>query len=152
MECKPLLIHKGTLWVGTESHGIHLFDLKTKQLIGHYTATSQTGRIPGNRVNCALQDSNGYIWIGFNGGPGGICRFNEQNESFTTFYPSNSSHKVRDVYLSMKLPIMSYGLVLVIMVCSAIISQRMFSHLFLLWVEKTCLSVTFIKTRKIVFG
>ena len=98
VECKPLLIHKGTLWVGTESHGIHLFDLKTKQLIGHYTATSQTGRIPGNRVNCALQDSNGYIWIGFNGGPGGICRFNEQNESFTTFYPSNSSHKVRDVY------------------------------------------------------
>ena len=74
MECKPLLIHKGALWVGTESHGIHLFDLKTKQLIGHYTATSQTGRIPGNRVNCALQDSNGYIWIGFNGGPGGICR------------------------------------------------------------------------------
>lgn len=72
--------------------------MKTKQLIGHYTATSQTGRIPGNRVNCALQDSNGYIWIGFNGGPGGICRFNEQNESFTTFYPSNSSHKVRDVY------------------------------------------------------
>ena len=64
MECKPLLIHKGALWVGTESHGIHLFDLKTKQLIGHYTATSQTGRIPGNRVNCALQDSNGYIWIG----------------------------------------------------------------------------------------
>ena len=98
VECKPLLIHKGALWVGTESHGIHLFDLKTKQLIGHYTATSQTGRIPGNRVNCALQDSNGYIWIGFNGGPGGICRFNEQNESFTTFYPSNSSHKVRDVY------------------------------------------------------
>ena len=57
VECKPLLIHKGTLCVGTESHGIHLFDLKTKQLIGHYTATSQTGRIPGNRVNCALQDS-----------------------------------------------------------------------------------------------
>lgn len=97
-ECKPLLIHDNVLWIGTDSYGIHLFDIKKKQIVKQYTATSNTGRVPGNRINCGLKDSKGRVWIGFNGGSGGICRFNDADETFTTYYPSDSRYKVKDVY------------------------------------------------------
>ena len=97
-ECKPLLIDRNLLWVGTDSYGIHLFDLDKRKVIKQYSTASQQGRLPGNRVNCALKDSKGRIWVGYNGGSGGICLFDDRNEDFANFYPKDKNLKVKDVY------------------------------------------------------
>lgn len=97
-ECKPLFINNNILWVGTDSHGIFLFDLKKKIIIKHYSTSSYKGRTPGNRINYGFKDDSGRIWIGYNGAPGGICLFDEKTETFTNHLPSGPNDKVRDVY------------------------------------------------------
>lgn len=99
-ECKPLLSCNGKLWIGTESNGIRIFDTGTCRVVRKYTTTSGSGILPGNRVNCALKDSRGNIWVGVNGGRGGVCRFDAEKEEFTTVCPDAEMGgvSVKDVY------------------------------------------------------
>lgn len=97
-ECKPMLIDGNNLWIATESSGIVIYDLAVKAVREIYTANSPEREIPGNRVNHIFRDSYDNIWIGINGGNGGICRFDRSRRVFETYYPDDSSHKVRDVY------------------------------------------------------
>ncbi|GAB6007836.1 hybrid sensor histidine kinase/response regulator [Dysgonomonas reticulitermitis] len=97
-ECKPLLISDNILWIGTDSHGIFLFDLKKKAVIKQYYTSSHIGRTPGNRINYGFKDNQGRLWIGYNGAPGGICLFDDETEIFTNRLPSDAKNKVRDIY------------------------------------------------------
>lgn len=97
-ECNPLFIQSDMLWIGTDSYGIQLFDLKKRRVTEQYTSTSTRGKLPSNKINCALKDSKGRIWVGFNGGTGGICRFDPSETNFTVHLPSTPRHAVKDVY------------------------------------------------------
>lgn len=104
-ECKPLLIHNGHLWVGTESNGIRVIEPESGKVLLRYT--TQEGTLPSNRVNCAFEDSSGHLWIGLNGGPGGVCLLDEDAQIFVPHYPIESNHHIRDVYTIAEI---SYGL------------------------------------------
>ncbi|MGM9735665.1 MAG: two-component regulator propeller domain-containing protein [Candidatus Cryptobacteroides sp.] len=97
-ECKPMLMHDGLLWVGTESHGIRLVEPASGRIVREYSTFSRYGPLPGNRVNFALEDSSGRIWIGVNGGQGGICLFDEKDETFRTILPKDASLSVKDAF------------------------------------------------------
>lgn len=95
-ECKPMLIDDGTLWIGTESQGIFLFDTYKKKVTAHYTSTDS--KIPGNRVNHIYKDSKGNIWAGINGGNGGIVKYDRNVKNFKNFRPENIERNVKDIY------------------------------------------------------
>lgn len=97
-ECKPMLVDDGILWVGTESHGIRLFDVRSGRTVARYTTMSPEGRIPGNRVNHIIRDSRGDIYLAVNGGPGGICRYDRNAGEFRILRPAEDGPSVRDVY------------------------------------------------------
>jgi two-component system sensor histidine kinase ChiS len=70
------------LWIGTEDMGLSLLDRK-KNLFKHFVNEENNPRsISNNTINVMLQDSNGNLWIGTNGG---LNKFDYVTKSFTTF-------------------------------------------------------------------
>lgn len=94
----PLFRKDNVLWLATDGTGISVFNLDTKKVIRRY-GIEKEDKLPSRRINCGLHDSMGRIWIGFNGTlAGGICRFDDETETFITYSPPENSLSVKDVY------------------------------------------------------
>jgi ligand-binding sensor domain-containing protein/AraC-like DNA-binding protein len=81
------------LWVGTEGGGITCLSrdfsegLEEKLTSVHYTySASNTNSLINNQVLALLEDKEGMIWIGTNGG---LCRLNPSKGIFTRFSIKN---------------------------------------------------------------
>jgi signal transduction histidine kinase/ligand-binding sensor domain-containing protein/DNA-binding response OmpR family regulator len=72
------------LWVGTDNHGIYLFDQDRRQ-IAHYqdNETSDGSTINNSTVESLMEDRQGIIWIGTQGG--GLNRFDPETQRFQYF-------------------------------------------------------------------
>ena len=69
---------KGNVWIGSEN-GLFIYkDAKTP--IKRYYYKKNSLSIPGNNINCILEDKNGTIWIAL--WHDGLCRYNQKNSTF----------------------------------------------------------------------
>lgn len=71
------------LWIGTFTHGIDIFNLKTRQY-RHYEKNNRPGALTTNEIFAIHTDRTGKTWIGT---PSEIFTFCPQTESFSTFKP-----------------------------------------------------------------
>ena len=93
-----ILYNKGKIWLCTSGDGLIRYDVGNKS-IELYTIDKG---LPSNFVN-SIDYSEGYLWIGTEQG---ICRFNEEDGSVTTFnslstlsnasYNQNSHYKLKN--------------------------------------------------------
>lgn len=96
--CNPLFIKDDQLWVATDGDGLMTFDMAKKQVTNRY-GDARTDKLASRRVNTAIQDSLGRIWVGLNGVlAGGICKFDDKTNTFITYNPPNNTLPVKDVY------------------------------------------------------
>jgi ligand-binding sensor domain-containing protein/signal transduction histidine kinase len=73
---------RGRFWIGTEE-GLIRYD---KNGVHHYRHDARKKTtLSSNAINCLFEDSKHRIWTGH--WNGGICRFNEQEETFTRYLP-----------------------------------------------------------------
>ncbi|MBK5721332.1 response regulator [Dysgonomonas sp. Marseille-P4677] len=77
----------GFLWVATHNSGVFRYEFKGGQWKHYIHEDENLNSINSNSVITLFEESNGRIWFGTNGG--GLCYFNEGDESFTDFDPSN---------------------------------------------------------------
>ncbi|HEY4788843.1 MAG TPA: two-component regulator propeller domain-containing protein, partial [Bacteroidales bacterium] len=77
------------LWVATEGGGITRLTrdssagFNEKLTLEHFTySATNTNSLINNQVLAFMEDENGDFWIGTNGG---LCRFNQYNNTFTRF-------------------------------------------------------------------
>lgn len=69
---------RGNLWIGNEVAGIFIIDTAT------WTSerlNTQNGQLASNAVTCIMEDSQGILWIGTDGG--GIYRYNERRQQLS---------------------------------------------------------------------
>ncbi|MFB6340328.1 two-component regulator propeller domain-containing protein [Saccharicrinis sp. FJH62] len=76
---------EGKIWILTYNNGIFILKPDNKGLMVHYQMGDGSG-LPDNSVISYLVDSNNRIWIGTRGG--GLCRFNEEKQSFISYSDS----------------------------------------------------------------
>lgn len=72
----------GNLWIGTWGYGLQIFDRRTKTWNRFIYEKKQIGSIGGNNIFGITESSTGDIWVGTSGG---LCKFNEQDSSFTVY-------------------------------------------------------------------
>jgi len=58
----------GTLWIGTNSHGLCKFDRQTEEFINYIYDPNNSNSLSNNNVRAILEDSKGNLWIGTEGG------------------------------------------------------------------------------------
>lgn len=83
----PVTVHallasrNGQLWVGTQQHGIIVYDPESHTTT-QYTTEDQVSQLPDNYVKTLFEDAQGHIWIGtwF-----GLSRFEAGSGTFSHF-------------------------------------------------------------------
>lgn len=76
-----------TLWIATHNSGVFRYISKSNQW-KHYTHEERNpATITSNSIIKLFEESDGRVWFGTNGG--GLCYFNEGNETFIDFDPHN---------------------------------------------------------------
>ncbi|MFA6008056.1 MAG: two-component regulator propeller domain-containing protein, partial [Candidatus Shapirobacteria bacterium] len=66
---------KGVIWVGTDGAGLLAFDAEGKPSAAFHHDPRDSGSISSDRVSAIIEDSLGFLWIGF--ADGGIDLFEE---------------------------------------------------------------------------
>ncbi|MEZ4829289.1 MAG: two-component regulator propeller domain-containing protein [Bacteroidia bacterium] len=74
---------KGQVWIGTDGEGLIKYDIKTGSEKVYKSRPGNPKSIMSNFVWSVFEDYAGTLWVGTYAG---ICRFNESDESFTSFY------------------------------------------------------------------
>jgi signal transduction histidine kinase/DNA-binding response OmpR family regulator len=88
---------KGYIWVATLGNGVYKYD-QLKNQIRHYTCNIEDlSSLSSNSVSSITETSLGELW--FSTDRGGICRYNEQTDNFTSFsvsdgLPDDVTHKI----------------------------------------------------------
>jgi signal transduction histidine kinase/streptogramin lyase len=67
----------GIVWVGTQN-GLNKFDPRT----GKFSAYDTRNGLPGNMIDCILEDGHGNLWLSTNKG---LSRFNPTRETFANY-------------------------------------------------------------------
>ena len=67
----------GTVWVATQN-GLNRFDPVT----GQFSAYDSTNGLPGNLIDCILEDGRGNLWLSTNNG---LSRFEPSSETFANY-------------------------------------------------------------------
>ncbi len=68
------------IWIGTKNGGLNRFDQKSKKFISF---TTKDG-LPNNSIYTILEDRNGFLWLGTNGG---LCRFRPSDLAIRNYTP-----------------------------------------------------------------
>ncbi len=80
-----------SLWLGTNSSGIVVYDKKTKSFSQAYRADKNNiHSLPSNAIRDFHRDRQGKLWIGTGGG---LCAFDPKLKTFETIGPSNAEQK-----------------------------------------------------------
>jgi ligand-binding sensor domain-containing protein/two-component sensor histidine kinase len=90
----------GTLWIGTNSHGLSKFDRQTDKFINYANSPDNSNSLNSNNVRAILEDSKGNLWIGTEGG--GLNKFDRKGNKFISYYhiPSDSGSLSNNVVIS----------------------------------------------------
>ncbi len=75
--------NQGNLWFGHGSVAVSKLNRKTGRITRYQHRINDSTSLSSNAVNCIHRDSKGGLWFGTVAG--GLCRFNEQSQTFTTF-------------------------------------------------------------------
>lgn len=78
---------QGNLWFATYADGLYLYRATDKKWKNFRNDALKDNSIPSNKVLSVFEDSQRRIWITTQGG--GFCKYNPENESFTTYNSSN---------------------------------------------------------------
>jgi len=70
----------GDVWIGTNSGGLNLYNDVSRT----FTAFTTENGLPNNSIYTILEDHNGFLWLGTNGG---LCRFNKTDYSVRNYTP-----------------------------------------------------------------
>ena len=54
----------GRLWVGTKNKGVYCLDLYQKEIVFHFTESSQRYPLSNNKVRAIVDTKDGQIWVG----------------------------------------------------------------------------------------
>lgn len=73
----------GIIWVATMGNGVWKCNPETGSYRNYTYDKGQVNTLSSNSVSSIMQDSKGNIW--FSTDRGGICRYNEMQDDFTTF-------------------------------------------------------------------
>ena len=73
---------KGTLWLGTDSSGLHSFDPATSQFTSYEHDMDRPGTLSDNRVNSVHIDRSGTMWVGTQNG---LDKFDSKTGTFTVY-------------------------------------------------------------------
>ncbi|WP_189663060.1 ATP-binding protein [Polaribacter sp. IC073] len=68
--------NNGKLWIGTEAHGLFIYDIKQRKLIQNSFLKGKTAGIKKEFFISFFYDTNGFIWAGTDGG--GIYKINSE--------------------------------------------------------------------------
>ncbi|MGY6647996.1 hybrid sensor histidine kinase/response regulator transcription factor [Wenyingzhuangia sp. IMCC45574] len=77
------ITNKDQLWVGLHSHGLFIYDLKTKKRIRNAISKELEAYLKNTGVYVIKEDHTGCIWIGTFGK--GLIRYDIKNKSFKVF-------------------------------------------------------------------
>jgi ligand-binding sensor domain-containing protein/signal transduction histidine kinase/DNA-binding response OmpR family regulator len=77
---------QGNVWLGT-NRGLNLFNPETGEFKVYLHSNSDTATLINNRILSLLEDSDGKLWVGTEGG--GISIFNPAQENFTSITTSD---------------------------------------------------------------
>ncbi|MFV0417475.1 MAG: two-component regulator propeller domain-containing protein [Dysgonomonas sp.] len=77
----------GYLWIATYSSGVFKYNSAKNQWKHYSHDEASSSSISSNSIITIFEDSDGKIWFGTNGG--GLCFFDNKDESFTDFDPQN---------------------------------------------------------------
>ena len=80
---------KGNLWLGTEDHGIFVFNPQNNTAKHFFHIPADPSSLSNNRVFAICENALGEIWVGTVGG--GINVFNEKKQSFHALKTKNAS-------------------------------------------------------------
>lgn len=88
---------KGNLWIGHNSHALVKFNPGTGKYKHYIHDPHDTTSISSSIVKRIFKDSKGVLWFATR--HGGLCRLNQENETFTTFskkdgLPSNTVYSI----------------------------------------------------------
>lgn len=83
-----LVDSKGIIWIGLEFKGLWSFDPVSKKLRKYVHDKHNNKSISYNSINYILEDHLFRMWIGTDGG--GLCLYDRQNDTFTTFNKSKN--------------------------------------------------------------
>jgi signal transduction histidine kinase/ligand-binding sensor domain-containing protein/DNA-binding response OmpR family regulator len=72
------------LWIGTGNGGLNRFNKKTGKFTRYTHNPNNSKSLSNNTVYSILKDRKGTLWVGTNGRKG-LNRFNQADESFTSF-------------------------------------------------------------------
>lgn len=73
-DLKLLTDNKNRLWIGTEAHGLFVYDITTKQFIQNNFFKGDIDNIEKSLFLSLFCDSNGFVWAGTDGG--GLYKIN----------------------------------------------------------------------------
>ena len=85
------------IWVVTMGKGVYRYNPKTGAVKHFMHHEGDTTSMSSNSVSNVIETSRGELW--FSTDRGGVCRFNKQNETFTTFsieqgLPDDTGYKI----------------------------------------------------------
>ena len=81
----------GTIWVGTEFHGLNQFGQSSKKFNSYNFEGNNPFSLSHNHVNAIFEDDQGRLWVGTNGG--GLNLFDRITKRFTRY-----QHTASDPY------------------------------------------------------
>lgn len=68
------------VWIGTKNGGLNRFDQQSEKFVAYTTAHG----LPNNSIYTILEDKNGFLWLGTNGG---LCRFRPSDLAVRNYTP-----------------------------------------------------------------
>ena len=84
--------NRGLLWIATRNNGLVRYDREAGKMENFTKSQNDSTSLPANHIGSITQDHKGLIWIGTSAG---LCRFNENARTFTTFDEDNGLPNVR---------------------------------------------------------
>jgi len=84
--------NRGIIWLGTQARGLIMFNPLSGRLKNFMNKQGDTSSLGGIYVCSFAQDHKGVIWVATNGG---LSRFDEKTQSFSTFTDKNGLPNVR---------------------------------------------------------
>lgn len=77
----------GYLWIATYNSGVFKYNAANNQWKHYSHDDASSSSISSNSIITIFEDSDGKLWFGTNGG--GLCYFNNEEDSFSDFDPQN---------------------------------------------------------------
>jgi signal transduction histidine kinase/ligand-binding sensor domain-containing protein/DNA-binding response OmpR family regulator len=79
------------VWIGTYVNGMFRYNRKTQNFDSHYNSINTSNKLKHNHVSSFVQDKNGILWIGLNGG--GLNSLNLDTKQIKYYKPNNTNLK-----------------------------------------------------------